>query len=355
MIKCELCGSNIVIKENGDAVCENCGLSYSKERLREILSVSKKQDKSSVKPTEPAKKAKENKKAESQNSCFVVTAVFKIYGAKRLAVSGYIDGPDSLAFPGDAIVHSAKKGTTLKIKVSGFRKPQKKGEVHSLIAEGIDEKDLQKGDIITDSSVTNYKPRPTSSSPASSIKKEEASTPKVKKVSPTAPAPQKDTPQKSSTQKKTGFLATIRAAAEEKKSKEAEEKKNAETSLLTHLFGIKIIEVFSEEGFYNDISRHDFGGIDFSIVEDGFNIMMFTSNWKIISDKTYKFKDIKERNRDEWGADIIDKEPDSVKSNAAREVMLDSLLHDYVGKLPYLKIDYKIARATFNGKPYKSN
>ena len=354
MIKCELCGSNIVIEANGDAVCENCGLSYSKKRLKELLSASKKQAESSLKSTEPINKNDENKKAESQSSYFVVTAVFKIYGAKRLAVSGYVEGPDTLNLPGDAIVHSAKKGTTLKIKVSGFKKPQKKGEVHSLIAEGIDDNDLKRGDIITDSSVTDYMSIP-SFSPTSSTKSKEASKPKVKNASPAAPAPKKDTLQKPEEKKKAGIFATIRAATEEKKAKEAEDKKIAEKSLLTHLFGMKIIEVFGEEGFYNDISRPDFGGIDFSVVEDGFNITMFTSNWKIISDKTYKFKNIKDNNRAEWGSDDIDKEPDYIKSRAAQKVMLDSLLQDYVAKLTYLKIDYKIARATFNGKPYKSN
>lgn len=146
-----------------------------------------------------------------------------------------------------------------------------------------------------------------------------------------------------------GLFDRLRATLEGENETNAEEIKQAENSLLIHLFGMKQIEVLSTQGFYNDLCNPDFGGIDYEVKPDGFFVRAFTRSWKIISESHIKFKEIKDTNRAEW-ADV-DNEPEYIGSNAARKAMLKKLLADYISQIPYLDVDVKIGRVTFNGKP----
>lgn len=158
--------------------------------------------------------------------------------------------------------------------------------------------------------------------------------------------------QKPVKESKPGFFDRMQAKAEERKEREAAEIKKAEDSFLIYLFGMKLIEGFSKQDFYNTISDPDFGGMDFDVEADGFVWRWFTRDWREIKGNPYfKFKDIKAVNREEWGADIIDKELEYIEFPAARRAMRDKLLTDYVGKIPFLDVNLKIGRVTFNGKP----
>ena len=38
-IKCEMCGSNDIIKKDGYYVCENCGTKYTPDEARKMLKI----------------------------------------------------------------------------------------------------------------------------------------------------------------------------------------------------------------------------------------------------------------------------------------------------------------------------
>lgn len=175
--------------------------------------------------------------------------------------------------------------------------------------------------------------------------------PQVKTAAPKAAPQTKAQPPK---EKNPGFFDRMRANAEERKEREAAEIEKAENSFLIHLFGMKLIEHFVKQDFYDMISDSRFGGMDFDVNADGFVWKIFSRDWKMISkDPYFKFKDIKKVNREEWGADIIDKELEHLEFPAARKAMRNKLLTGYVGKVPYLDVDLKIGRVTFNGKPHR--
>ena len=148
-----------------------------------------------------------------------------------------------------------------------------------------------------------------------------------------------------------GLFDRLRAAIDGESEASAEEIKQAENSILIHIFGMQQVDVLTAQGVYNDISNPYFGGIDYEVKQDGFFVRAFTRNWKIISETYVKFKDIKEANRNEYGDAAIDREPDYVSSNAVCKAMLKKLLTDYIGQVPYLDIDVRIGRVTFNGRP----
>ena len=186
------------------------------------------------------------------------------------------------------------------------------------------------------------------SAPKQEAKVKESAAPKQKAQA--APKPESE----SKKEKGPGFFDRMRAKAEERKEREAAEIKKAEDSFLIYLFGMKLIEGMVKRDFYDMISDPDFGGMDFDVEADGFVWKWFTRDWKLISGNPYfKFKDIKKVNREEWGADVIDKELEYVEFPAARRAMRDKLLTDYVGKIPYLDVNLKTGRVVFNGKPHK--
>lgn len=180
------------------------------------------------------------------------------------------------------------------------------------------------------------------------------------KAKPQAEAPKaasKTHPKQDVVPKKPGFFSQMRANAEERRAKEAAEIEAAKNSFLIYLFGMKLIEMFRERDFYDTISDPGFGGIDFDVYAEGFHLRFFTNRGYDIpmNNPDITFKGIKERNREEWGADMIDKEFDRLEFPAARKAMRTQLLMDYVGRFPYLDVDVKIGRVTFNGAPYRLN
>lgn len=148
------------------------------------------------------------------------------------------------------------------------------------------------------------------------------------------------------------FFQKSKEAAEDRKSREAAEIRLAENSLLVYLFGTKQIEVLSQQDAYEMFADPTVGGMDIDVQADGFRIRWFTKDWKVIDTTTMTFRHIKDINTDEWGASVIDPLLEHLEFPAARAAMQRVLMTDYIGKIPYLNVNPKIGRVTFNGKPY---
>lgn len=149
-----------------------------------------------------------------------------------------------------------------------------------------------------------------------------------------------------------GFFEQARTNARARTTQTRTEIQRAENSLLLHLIGMNHIQWFSERSFYDMVSDPGFGGIDFNVHAEGVQIRFFDRKGYDLSNPDVNFKRIKNNNREEWGADAIDKEFDRLESPAARKAFRTKLLTDYISKIPYLDVDPKIGRATFNGVPY---
>ena len=320
---CTFCGLELTPKENDLFFCEKCGTYFE-----------------TVKQNTPSAA---DVGAESR---FVVTKTFKIFGTQKTVVSGYVQGNAPLALPGRAHLTSTYNGNVQEIMVSSFRLPQNPNQSYSLIVEGLPSGAIQGGDVITTSNITpqqsygadTYAPP----APSQSNAAEKVYTPNAVPQQPAYSAPQQPT-----------YSAPQQPTYAPPAPPVAEDPDKAGESHLVYLFGMKFIEVFGGREFYNNALECNLEGIDFDVNAEGFGYKMFTRDWKIITEEPcQKFSDIKARNREEWGADIIDKEPDRVDNPKARKAMLKALMTNYIGKIPFFDVDVKIGRATFNRKPF---
>lgn len=319
---CTFCGVELVLAENGLFYCQKCGTYFE----------TVKQD---VPPPQTG--------AESR---FVVTKTFKIFGTKKTVVSGYVQGTAPLALPGRAHLQSAYNGYVQEIMVSSFRLPQNQNQGYSLIVEGLPNGAINVGDIITTANIPpqqNYggntyaPPVPPQQNIGGNVYTPNA-TPTQTTYTPntTSPAPPYTPPQQPT------YVPPV-----------VDEVKAAEQSHLVYLFGMKFIEIFGGREFYDNAIGCNIEGIDFYVNVEGFGYKVFTRDWKIVTEEPcFEFSKIKALNREEWGADIIDKEPDRVDNPKARKAMLKALMTDYIAKIPFFDVDVKIARATFNRKPF---
>lgn len=311
---CTFCGVELVPAQNGLFLCEKCGTYFE----------TVKQD---APPPPPAE------------TRFVVTKFFKIFGTKKTVVSGFVQGTTPLALPGRAHLQSAYNGYVQEVTVSSFRAPQTADQTYSLIIEGLPSGAISAGDIITTANITPQQNYGNVYTP-NAAPTPQTYAPPVPPAPPTS-APPPYTPQPTYTPPPTYAPPVV------------DEIKQAEQSHLIYLFGMKMIEVYGSREFYNTARECNLEGIDFDVNAEGFSYKMFTKDWKIISEEPcHEFSKLKAVNREEWGAEMIDKEPDRVDNPKARKAMLKVLMTDYISKIPFFDVDVKIARATFNGKPF---
>lgn len=322
---CTFCGVELVPAENDLFLCQKCGTYFE----------TVKQD------TRPPQ-------TEQTESRFVVTKTFRIFGTKKTVVSGYIEGTAPLALPGRAHLHTAYNGYVQEVTVSSFRLPQNQNQGYSLIIEGLPNGAINAGDSITTANIppqqnfgdNTYAPPATPNQNFGGNVYTPNAAPAEPNYAPPVP-PAYNPPAYAPPQQPTYAPPVV------------DEVKAAEQSHLVYLFGMKFIEIFGGREFYDNAIGCNVEGIDFDVNAEGFGYKVFTRDWKIVTEEPcFEFSKIKALNREEWGAEIIDKEPDRVDNPKARKAMLKALMTDYISKIPFFDVDVKIARATFNGKPF---
>ena len=123
------------------------------------------------------------------------------------------------------------------------------------------------------------------------------------------------------------------------KQMEAErERQMVESSMLPHLMGMKIIEMMKSLSANPDFPDGLY--MDFKVRQDKYEFVVHhPAGYTDTIDAS--FMQVKNANRQEWGADVIDKEFDYLFTYAGRERLESILMEKYISKVPGFAISGK--------------